>query len=110
LGHETQVLGHKFDPRNYLPANLGGVSNAGSCKRPSLLEARVTKLVILVGLPGAGKTTYYRNFLQPLGYEKVNSDDSGSPDKNARAVERLLLSNKSVCKNHSSPYQPSYGA
>lgn len=32
------------------------------------------ELVIFCGSPGAGKSTYYWNNLQPLGYERVNQD------------------------------------
>jgi bifunctional polynucleotide phosphatase/kinase len=32
------------------------------------------ELVIFCGSPGAGKSTYYWNHLEPLGYERVNQD------------------------------------
>lgn len=31
-------------------------------------------LVLFVGSPGAGKSTYYWHRLKPLGYERVNQD------------------------------------
>lgn len=32
------------------------------------------ELVIFCGSPGAGKSTFYWDVLQPLGYERVNQD------------------------------------
>ncbi|MBZ6374561.1 MAG: ATP-binding protein [Kocuria palustris] len=32
------------------------------------------ELVIFCGSPGAGKSTFYWNHLEPLGYERVNQD------------------------------------
>lgn len=32
-------------------------------------------LVIFCGSPGAGKSTFYWKYLQPLGYERVNQDN-----------------------------------
>jgi hypothetical protein len=32
------------------------------------------ELVIFCGSPGAGKSTFYWNYLEPLGYERVNQD------------------------------------
>ncbi|RDW56367.1 hypothetical protein BP5796_13242 [Coleophoma crateriformis] len=88
LGEKSkEEVGHKFDPKWYLPADLGGTLNY----KPNQAE-----LVILVGLPGAGKTTYYRNFLQPLGYERINEHDIGSLDECFRIAEQFLVSGKSV--------------
>lgn len=46
-------------------------------------------LVIFCGSPGAGKSTFYWKYLQPLGYERVNQD---------------IL--KTVCVDHSRPWLP----
>ena len=55
------------------------------------------ELVVLVGLPGAGKTTYYRNFLQPLGYKRVNEYELGGFEECVKVMEQFLPEGKSVC-------------
>lgn len=32
------------------------------------------EIVVLCGSPGAGKSTFYRRYLAPLGYSRVNQD------------------------------------
>jgi bifunctional polynucleotide phosphatase/kinase len=54
------------------------------------------ELVVLVGLPGAGKTTYYKNHLQQLGYERVNGDDLDLEDS-VKIAEQFLIDGKPVC-------------
>ncbi len=61
-----------------------------------LKKPEKTELLILVGLPGAGKTTYYRNSLLPLGYERINEHELGSFDECLRIADRLLADGKSV--------------
>jgi bifunctional polynucleotide phosphatase/kinase len=56
-----------------------------------------TELVVLVGLPGAGKTTYYRNSLQPLGYERVTGYELGGFHESLKAVKQFIEGGKSVC-------------
>jgi hypothetical protein len=55
------------------------------------------ELVVLVGLPGAGKTTYYKNHLQQLGYEKVNGDDLDGLEDSVKIAEQFLIDGKPVC-------------
>ncbi len=54
------------------------------------------KLLILVGLPGAGKSTYFRRILQPMGYEHVDQHSLGSQDSCVEAADELLSRAKAV--------------
>ncbi|KAK4096599.1 PNK3P-domain-containing protein [Parathielavia hyrcaniae] len=47
-------------------------------------------IILLVGPPGAGKSTFYWNHLKPLGYERVNQDTLKRFDKCFRAAADLL--------------------
>ncbi|OBT59866.1 hypothetical protein VE03_10555, partial [Pseudogymnoascus sp. 23342-1-I1] len=93
FGDKTQVLGHKFDPRWYIPSSLGGnpVSKPISRIPPIPVKA---ELVVLVGLPGAGKTTYYKNHLQQLGYERVNGDGLDGLEDSVKIAEQFLINGK----------------
>jgi bifunctional polynucleotide phosphatase/kinase len=114
LGDKTQVVRDKFDPSWHLPSNLGGKPISKSSKTIWIMAIRClsfltrvialrmhpkpvnVELVVLVGLPGAGKTTYYGYYLQPLGYERVNEDELGGFGDCVKVVEQLLLGGKSV--------------
>lgn len=37
-------------------------------------KANPIDIVLFVGSPGAGKSSFYWNYLQPLGYGRVNQD------------------------------------
>jgi bifunctional polynucleotide phosphatase/kinase len=54
------------------------------------------EVVVFVGLPGAGKTTYYDRVLKPLGYERVNELSVGGLEERMKVVEELLVAGKSV--------------
>ncbi|KAL9108652.1 MAG: hypothetical protein Q9227_006598 [Pyrenula ochraceoflavens] len=53
-------------------------------------------LVIFCGSPGAGKSTFYWDHLQKLGYERVNQDILKSRDKCLKVAEKLLQEGTSV--------------
>jgi hypothetical protein len=54
------------------------------------------ELILLVGLPGAGKTTYYRDILKPLGYERISGHEQGKFDNCLRIADELLKGGKLV--------------
>ncbi|RDA96038.1 hypothetical protein CP533_5935 [Ophiocordyceps camponoti-saundersi (nom. inval.)] len=64
-----------------------------------VLEFRKTNerdVVLLCGPPGAGKSTFYRNHLQPLGYERINQDSLKTREKCIEAARELLSDGCSV--------------
>ena len=54
------------------------------------------ELVILVGSPGAGKSTFVKRHLAPLGYERVNQDILKTREKCLKAATEFLGVKKSV--------------
>lgn len=60
----THIIQRQCDPDRMLTPNT-----AVKFARKHPLE-----LVIFCGSPGSGKSTYYWNNLEPLGYERVNQD------------------------------------
>jgi bifunctional polynucleotide phosphatase/kinase len=54
------------------------------------------ELIIFCGSPGAGKSTFYWQHLQPLGYERVNQDILKTRDKCMKVATEFLEDKKSV--------------
>eukprot|EP00796_Vickermania_ingenoplastis_P011606 gene11606-7995_t len=61
------------------------------------------ELVLLVGLPGCGKTTFYRRFFAPLGYAHINRDTLGTKAKCLKAAAAAWSEGKSVVIDNTNP-------
>jgi bifunctional polynucleotide phosphatase/kinase len=53
-------------------------------------------IILFVGSPASGKSTFYHTHLQPLGYERINQDTLKTRDRCISTAETLLLQNKSI--------------
>lgn len=53
-------------------------------------------IVMFCGPPGAGKSTFFWNYLKPLGYERINQDTLKSRDKCVKVAHEALASGNSV--------------
>ena len=53
-------------------------------------------LIVLVGSPGAGKSTFVKRHLVTLGYERINQDTLGTKEKCLEIATRYLETKKSV--------------
>lgn len=66
----AEVKGYKraFDPVSLLASGVTGI--------PGMPFSRNNQqeIVLFVGSPGAGKSTFYQKQLAPLGYERINQD------------------------------------
>lgn len=98
LGMDGEVTGHKFDPKWYLKSG----------RKSTVVNAlpETPELVVLVGLPGAGKTTYFNNVLRPLGYEHVNGHETRGLESCLLVANQLLMAGKSVSYHGTSPKIP----
>lgn len=57
---------------------------------------REKEMIILIGYPGSGKSTYLKNVLVPAGYKVVCQDKCGSKKKCTDLTESFLEKNKNV--------------
>ncbi|MCJ1286991.1 hypothetical protein MMC26_006338 [Xylographa opegraphella] len=105
LGEEPQPFQHTFDPKIYLDNDPNSLqlgektSPAQSLIQGTSVEfEKINKLdiVIFCGSPGAGKSTFYWNKLQPLGYERVNQDSLKTRDRCLKVAFDHLSFGRSV--------------
>ncbi|MCJ1395936.1 hypothetical protein MMC18_008822 [Xylographa bjoerkii] len=105
LGEEPQPFQYTFDPKIYLGNDTNSpqlgekISPVQSLTQSTPVEFQkinMIDIVIFCGSPGAGKSTFYWNKLQPLGYERVNQDTLKTRDKCLKVAFDYLSSGKSV--------------
>lgn len=79
------------------------LSNYAQCLQPSrnpdivFQKKHETEIVLLCGSPGAGKSSFYRTYLDRLGYKRVNQDTLKSRDKCIKVAREHLDKGESVC-------------
>lgn len=54
------------------------------------------EIVLFVGPPASGKTSFYRRHFEPAGYEHINQDTLGTRDRCMTRAELLINSGKKV--------------
>ncbi|KAK3706743.1 DNA kinase/phosphatase Pnk1 [Vermiconidia calcicola] len=78
LNEDAKHFTRTFDPARYLQAELTSQTDS----TPVVFTKKNNlDLVLFCGSPGAGKSTFYWQHMQALGYERVNQDTLKSRDK-----------------------------
>lgn len=62
---------------------------------PLLPEPLSTEIVLFVGYPAMGKSTFFGKYFRPHGYIHVNQDTLRTRDKCVQGVEEALKERKS---------------
>ncbi|OBZ75300.1 Bifunctional polynucleotide phosphatase/kinase [Grifola frondosa] len=75
-----------------LPTNLPRVTPTST---PLLPEPPHTEIVLFVGYPSLGKSSFYRNHFAPAGYVHVNQDTLRTRDKCVKVAEQAVGEGKS---------------
>ncbi|UPX17183.1 DNA kinase/phosphatase Pnk1, variant 2 [Ascochyta rabiei] len=70
LQQSPSPFGRSFDPTTFTNKLVDNPRPAD----PIITKTDVLEIVLLVGSPGAGKSSFYWKHLQPLGYARVNQD------------------------------------
>lgn len=81
----------EFDPRNLTTDSYPSIS----MNKP--------EVVIMVGSPASGKSSFCRNFLVPKGYVTVSRDKLGSWQKCAKILENCIQKKQSVVIDNTNP-------
>ncbi|KAL6251359.1 DNA kinase/phosphatase Pnk1 [Rhinocladiella similis] len=91
----TEEYEHVFEPTKFLD-NASANSTKKDVVTMPFTKNDAQELVIFCGSPGAGKSTFYWDVLQPLGFERVNQDILKTRDKCIRKARDLLGAGISV--------------
>ncbi|KAJ5611599.1 Polynucleotide kinase 3 phosphatase [Penicillium herquei] len=78
-----------FNPTAYIKTESESLPIPFTRKHP-------LELVIFCGSPASGKSTYFKNNLEPLGYERVNQDLLKTRPKCVKVAREHLEANRSV--------------
>jgi predicted P-loop ATPase len=65
-------------------------------------QDKVQEMIILVGSPGSGKSTFWKQYLESH-YERVNNDETGSSKKSESLCLQHLKIGKSVVVDNTNP-------
>ncbi|KAI9854978.1 MAG: hypothetical protein M1824_006487 [Vezdaea acicularis] len=79
-----------FNPDDYI------VQAINILDPPTFSKELRQEIALFCGSPGAGKSTFYWNYLKPLGYQRVNQDILKSRNKCVQAAKVFLKDGKSV--------------
>ncbi|KIW67445.1 polynucleotide kinase 3'-phosphatase [Phialophora macrospora] len=100
LNAPTEPYDHVFEPGKYLRSTQAAepTTNAAAASTVSAPFTKDSKqdMVVFCGSPGAGKSTFFWDVLQPLGYERVNQDILKTRDKCIKKARELLEAGLSV--------------
>ena len=94
LNEPEKPFKRRFDPNNYLDLVLESTKDAMPDK--SFTKNHDVELVLFCGSPGAGKSTFYWQIMQPLQYERVNQDSLKTRDKCMKVATQFVEDQKSV--------------
>uniref|UniRef100_A0AAY4CBA1 Polynucleotide kinase 3'-phosphatase n=1 Tax=Denticeps clupeoides TaxID=299321 RepID=A0AAY4CBA1_9TELE len=79
-------------------------SMARLCDPPTAsLTSTSQEIIVAVGFPGSGKSTFFQTHIVPKGYEYVNRDTLGSWQNCVKACERGLKEGRSIAVDNTNP-------
>lgn len=61
------------------------------------------ELILMIGCPASGKSSFTRRYLEPKGYIRANRDDLGTPAKCANVIKDALSKGKSGVVDNTNP-------
>ena len=93
LGEEAKPFTRSFDPAAYLDAEVTSQTDSTPVV---FTKKNDLELVVFCGSPGAGKSTFYWQHMQPLSYERVNQDILKTRDKCMKVAAEFIEDKKSV--------------
>ncbi|ORY12270.1 polynucleotide kinase 3 phosphatase-domain-containing protein [Clohesyomyces aquaticus] len=93
LQEDPRPFAREFDPTNFLQE---GAVKSTSASQTSFTKSDAAEIVLFCGSPGAGKSSFYWRYLEPLGYARVNQDILKTRDKCIKTAVVLLQEGNSV--------------
>ncbi|WWC98526.1 polynucleotide kinase 3'-phosphatase [Kwoniella sp. B9012] len=84
-------------PNGFRPAKLGNLASLPHIVPSHTPITRSTlEIVLFVGPPASGKSSFFRKHFAPEGYEHINQDLLGTRDRCLRIAEQFLIAGKKV--------------
>lgn len=93
LGEPAKPFLRPFDPSPYLQPKLDSQTNTDPIV---FTKKNELDIVLFCGSPGAGKSSFFWQHLEPLGYERVNQDTLKTRDKCIKVATQYIEEKKSV--------------
>ncbi|KAK4549749.1 hypothetical protein LTR36_005050 [Oleoguttula mirabilis] len=97
LSEAVKPFTRAFDPAAYIDVEVAsqtdGVDVASQTDSTPVVftKKHEVEIVLFCGSPGAGKSTFYWQHLQPLGYARVNQDLLKSREKCLKVAEQAIV-------------------
>ncbi|ESO88114.1 hypothetical protein LOTGIDRAFT_126696 [Lottia gigantea] len=73
------------------------------CTEKKVYKGKGQEVVIMVGCPASGKSTFRKRHFEPHGYVAVNRDTMGTQEKCIKAAKEALKKGKSVVADNTNP-------
>jgi bifunctional polynucleotide phosphatase/kinase len=73
------------------------------CTGDKAITSKDQELILFVGFPASGKSTFAKRYLVPNGYVHINQDTLKTKQKCFKAVEEALAAGKSVVVDNTNP-------
>lgn len=93
LGEAPKPFVRSFDPAAYLEPRLDSQTDLSPIV---FTKKNDVELVLFCGSPGAGKSTFYWQHMETLGYQRVNQDILKTRDKCVKVATQHLEDKKAV--------------
>ncbi|KAM7196907.1 Polynucleotide kinase 3 phosphatase domain containing protein [Naviculisporaceae sp. PSN 640] len=100
LGESAREFTREFDLSKF-PFTIAGQDTEDNA--PVVEKTNKKDIILFVGSPGAGKSTFYQRYLKPLGYERVNQDTLGTREKCFKAAGDFLSEGDSIVIDNTNP-------
>lgn len=100
---EEFFLGEKPAKFEWLSMDPQKFLNKASSTEKKEYHSKSPEMVIMVGAPATGKSTFRKRYLEPHGYVAVNRDTMGTMQKCLKAATEALKSGKSVVADNTNP-------
>lgn len=99
-----------FNWRTIDPSHL--LANCEGKQAPdySDIPSKSQELILMVGCPASGKSTFTKRYLVPAGYVQVNRDTLTTPARCQKETEKAMKEGKSVCVDNTNPKSADRGA
>ncbi|XP_023134908.2 bifunctional polynucleotide phosphatase/kinase [Amphiprion ocellaris] len=106
---EEYFLGWKSAPYNlpeFDPRKIDSTARLYDPPSASLTSSK-TEVIVAVGFPASGKSTFFHTHIVPQGYVYINRDTLGSWQNCVSACQRALKEGRSVAIDNTNPDQES---